>query len=152
MACVAYAFVVGALALQPPRLHVGRGVRQLTTAMGMDDADEELAPSNVTTIYSSKKHSDEVLYPYEIYDTTPPRNMIGVFPLSPTIGSGDILKVENEDGDSAMAYMIKRVASKMRFSNGRFLLESKRADATEVNRAQLEKRLARLLPKDARGS
>ena len=44
------------------------------------------------------------------------------------------------------AYVIKRVEGQKRWMDGNFVLDSLRADATEVNRASLEKRLRRLLP------
>ena len=113
------------------------------------DDDDGAEVANNATVFSSKKHLSEERYPYEVYDTTPPQEMVGVFCLSPTVGCGDILRVERDDGDQA--YVIKRVASKMKFSNGRFFLQSKRADATEVNRASLEKKLARLLPTSGGG-
>ena len=68
---------------------------------------------------------------------------MGVYPLSPTVGCGDILRVEKEEIE---AYVIKRVESRKRWMDGNFVLDSMRADATEVNRASLEKRLRRLMP------
>ena len=86
--------------------------------------------------------------PVEVYDTTPPQNMVGVFPMSPTVGCGDIVKVTALDAADE-AYVIKRVQSHMKFSNGEFHLVSKTADATEVNRNSLEKRLRRLMPQES---
>lgn len=89
--------------------------------------------------YSRRKQSEE-RYPYEVYDTAPPGDIIGVFSLPPMLGCGDILRV-----DADRAYVIKRIASRYKYTSGKFALESKRADATEVNRAAAEKKLARLL-------
>ena len=144
LACTALA----ALALQPRLPH--RTVQRTTSTrrrplLASDDDVDAADLSSNATVFSAKKKMSEERYPYEVYDTTPPRNMVGVFALSPTTGCGDILKVVKDDGSDS-AYTIKRVTSRMKFSNGRFLLDSKRADATEVNRASLERKLARLLP------
>lgn len=87
------------------------------------------------------KTQSEERFPYEVYDTSPPCKIIGVFSLPP-IGCGDILKV-NDD-----AYVVKRVASRFKYTAGRFLLESKRADATEMSREADERRLNRLISAD----
>ena len=101
-----------------------------------DNDDDE------ATLFSKRKAA-EIKIPVEVYDTTPPQNLVGVYPLSPTVGCGDILRVEKEEIE---AYVIKRVESRKRWMDGNFVLDSMRADATEVNRASLEKRLRRLLP------
>ena len=43
-------------------------------------------------------------------------------------------------------FFLGSVESRKRWMDGNFVLDSMRADATEVNRASLEKRLRRLLP------
>ena len=101
-----------------------------------DDGDDE------ATLFSKRKAA-EIKIPVEVYDTTPPQNLVGVYPLSPTVGCGDILRVEKEEIE---AYVIKRVESRKRWMDGNFVLDSMRADATEVNRASLEKRLRRMMP------
>ena len=101
-----------------------------------DDGDDE------ATLFSKRKAA-EIKIPVEVYDTTPPQNLVGVYPLSPTVGCGDILRVEKEEIE---AYVIKRVESRKRWMDGSFVLDSMRADATEVNRASLEKRLRRMMP------
>ena len=101
-----------------------------------DDNDDE------ATLFSKRKAA-EIKIPVEVYDTTPPQNLVGVYPLSPTVGCGDILRVEKEEIE---AYVIKRVESRKRWMDGNFVLDSMRADATEVNRASLEKRLRRMMP------
>jgi len=78
-----------------------------------------------------------------VYETSPPQAIVGVFALSPTVGCGDILRI-----DGTKAFVIKRVASRYKYANGRFNLLSKRADATEVHRAAVERKLARLMPVD----
>lgn len=82
----------------------------------------------------------EERYPYEVFETTPPRNILGVWALSPHVGTGDVLRVADRD------YVIKRVASRYKYVDGRFQLRSKRADATEMNRAATERKLEELLP------
>lgn len=81
--------------------------------------------------------------PVEVYETTPPQEIIGVFPLPELVGEGDILRVDQE-----RAYVIKRVASNYKYTNGGFSLQSKRADATEVSRATLENKLSKLIKQD----
>ena len=144
LACTALA----ALALQPRLPH--RTVQRTTSTrrrplLASDDDVDAADLSSNATVFSAKKKMSEERYPYEVYDTTPPRNMVGVFALSPTTGCGDILKVVKDDGSDS-AYTIKRVTSRMKFSNGRFLLDSKRADdrapVTEHERLPREQRLA----------
>ena len=107
-----------------------------------DASDANDADDDEATLFSKRKAA-EIKIPVEVYDTTPPQNLVGVYPLSPTVGCGDILRVEKEEIE---AYVIKRVESRKRWMDGNFVLDSMRADATEVNRASLEKRLRRLLP------
>ena len=107
-----------------------------------DNNDANDADDDEATLFSKRKAA-EIKIPVEVYDTTPPQNLVGVYPLSPTVGCGDILRVEKEEIE---AYVIKRVESRKRWMDGNFVLDSMRADATEVNRASLEKRLRRLLP------
>mmetsp|Transcript_12574 Transcript_12574/g.37399 ORF Transcript_12574/g.37399 Transcript_12574/m.37399 type:complete len:168 (+) Transcript_12574:142-645(+) len=126
----------------------------------LDGADEPAPAGANATLYKKEvvKAAEDVKIPVDVYDTTPPRKMVGVFPLSPTVGCGDIIKVSrverqfdaakrrSEEIDLDEAYVIKRVQSHMKFSNGEFHLVSKTADATEVNRNSIEKRLRRLMP------
>lgn len=115
---------------------------QLEIICRAESSDDEFVNGDDTAeveYYSKRKQSEE-RYPYEVYDTAPPRDMIGVFSLPPMLGCGDILRI-----DSERAYVIKRVASRFRYTDGKFHLDSKRADATEINRAAAEKKLARLL-------
>ena len=106
-----------------------------------EDADDAIDDDEATLF--SKRKAAEIKIPVEVYDTTPPQNLVGVYPLSPTVGCGDILRVEKEEIE---AYVIKRVESRKRWMDGNFVLDSMRADATEVNRASLEKRLRRMMP------
>ena len=137
MRLVTAVLLVGAAALLP---HHGRRPKRIRRASPEDanDADDD----DEATLFSKRKAA-EIKIPVEVYDTTPPQNLVGVYPLSPTVGCGDILRVEKEEIE---AYVIKRVESRKRWMDGNFVLDSMRADATEVNRASLEKRLRRLLP------
>ena len=146
---VLFLLTVSALALVQQRPTARR--RPLLSPPAAASGGEENAGEENATVYSAtKKQFSEERYPYSVYDTTPPRKMVGVFPLSPTTGCGDILRLTKAgDADRTdAAYLIKKVSASYRFRDGRFHLLSKRADATEVNRALIEKRLARLLPRD----
>ncbi|KAJ1455820.1 hypothetical protein M885DRAFT_519178 [Pelagophyceae sp. CCMP2097] len=96
-----------------------------------DDEDFELI---------SRRRQSEERYPTEVFETTPPRALLGIFSLSQLVAAGDVLK----HGDRA--YVIKRVASKYKFHEGRFQLHGKRADATEAAREAVEAQLTQLLP------
>lgn len=122
------------------RAQLGRGHTEIACRAQSSD-DEFVSDDDAAEVeYYSKRKQSEERYPYEVYDTAPPRDMIGVFSLPPMLGCGDILRL-----DSERAYVIKRVASRFKYTDGKFHLDSKRADATEINRAAAEKRLARLL-------
>ena len=139
-AIAALLLAVGAAALLP---HHGSRPKCIRRASAENDAaDANDADDDEATLFSKRKAA-EIKIPVEVYDTTPPQNLVGVYPLSPTVGCGDILRVEKEEIE---AYVIKRVESRKRWMDGNFVLDSMRADATEVNRASLEKRLRRLLP------
>jgi len=120
-----------------PPLRLSRRCASASDAEADDVIDDD------ATLFSKKKAA-EFKIPVEVYDTTPPQNLVGVYPLSPTVGCGDILRVDKEEQYDA--YVIKRVESRKKWREGKFVLDSMRADATEVNRASLEKRLRRLLP------
>ena len=133
-----------ALALVP-HCSQRRRPAQFTRSASSDDAadaNDNDADDDEATLFSKRKAA-EIKIPVEVYDTTPPQNLVGVYPLSPTVGCGDILRVEKEEIE---AYVIKRVESRKRWMDGNFVLDSMRADATEVNRASLEKRLRRMMP------
>ena len=131
--------LVGAAALLPHHVSRPKCIRRASTE---DAADANDADDDEATLFSKRKAA-EIKIPVEVYDTTPPQNLVGVYPLSPTVGCGDILRVEKEEIE---AYVIKRVESRKRWMDGNFVLDSMRADATEVNRASLEKRLRRMMP------
>ena len=137
MRLVTAVLLVGAAALLPH--HASRPKRIIRRASNEDASD---ADDDEATLFSKRKAA-EIKIPVEVYDTTPPQNLVGVYPLSPTVGCGDILRVEKEEIE---AYVIKRVESRKRWMDGNFVLDSMRADATEVNRASLEKRLRRMMP------
>ena len=128
----------GAAALLP---HHGSRPKCIRRASAENDAADANDGGEATLF--SKRKAAEIKIPVEVYDTTPPQNLVGVYPLSPTVGCGDILRVEKEEIE---AYVIKRVESRKRWMDGNFVLDSMRADATEVNRASLEKRLRRMMP------
>ena len=128
--------VASAAALLPHHGSRPKCIRRASTEDNNDADDDE------ATLFSKRKAA-EIKIPVEVYDTTPPQNLVGVYPLSPTVGCGDILRVEKEEIE---AYVIKRVESRKRWMDGNFVLDSMRADATEVNRASLEKRLRRMMP------
>ena len=136
----------GSLALVPHCSQRRRPAPFTRRASTEDAADANDAADNndddEATLFSKRKAA-EIKIPVEVYDTTPPQNLVGVYPLSPTVGCGDILRVEKEEIE---AYVIKRVESRKRWMDGNFVLDSMRADATEVNRASLEKRLRRMMP------
>jgi len=113
--------------------------RQVVNPSSAKASDEE---ENNAEVFSKKQKSEE-RYPYEVFETSPPQALLGVFSLSKDVGCGDILRVRANDDDTA--YVIKRVASQYKYTDGRFQLTSKRADATELNRAAAEKKLKRLL-------
>ena len=133
--------VASAAALLPHRGSRPRCTSRRASTEDANDANDNDADDEATLF--SKRKAAEIKIPVEVYDTTPPQNLVGVYPLSPTVGCGDILRVEKEEIE---AYVIKRVESRKRWMDGNFVLDSMRADATEVNRASLEKRLRRLLP------
>ena len=97
-------------------------------------------------VFSRKSKLSEERYPYEVVETTPPRPVLGVFSLSPTIGCGDVLRF-----DGVRAYKIKRIASQYKYIDGRFQLRSKRAEATELRRAAIESHLERVLIRSPKG-
>ena len=130
----------GAAALLPHRGSRPRCTSRRASTEDTNDAND--ADDDEATLFSKRKAA-EIKIPVEVYDTTPPQNLVGVYPLSPTVGCGDILRVEKEEIE---AYVIKRVESRKRWMDGNFVLDSMRADATEVNRASLEKRLRRMMP------
>ena len=136
MRLVTAVLLIGATALLPHHGSRPKCIRRASTEDADDAADDE------ATLFSKRKAA-EIKIPVEVYDTTPPQNLVGVYPLSPTVGCGDILRVEKEEIE---AYVIKRVESRKRWMDGNFVLDSMRADATEVNRASLEKRLRRMMP------
>ena len=129
--------VASAAALLPHHGSRPKCTARFTSTDDAADADDDEA-----TLFSKRKAA-EIKIPVEVYDTTPPQNLVGVYPLSPTVGCGDILRVEKEEIE---AYVIKRVESRKRWMDGNFVLDSMRAEATEVNRASLEKRLRRMMP------
>ena len=130
--------VASAAALLPHHGSRPKCIRRASAENDAADADDD----DKATLFSKRKAA-EIKIPVEVYDTTPPQNLVGVYPLSPTVGCGDILRVEKEEIE---AYVIKRVESRKRWMDGNFVLDSMRADATEVNRASLEKRLRRMMP------
>ena len=135
----------GSLALVPhcsQRRRPAPSTRHASSDDAADVNDANDADDDEATLFSKRKAA-EIKIPVEVYDTTPPQNLVGVYPLSPTVGCGDILRVEKEEIE---AYVIKRVESRKRWMDGNFVLDSMRADATEVNRASLEKRLRRMMP------
>lgn len=127
----------------------GRGAALAADADAAAESSAGAADQNAT-VYSKTRQFSEERYPYEVYDTAPPSEMVGVFPLSPTTGCGDILRLTRAgDADATeAAYLIKKVSASYRWRDGSFHLLSKRADATEVNRHALEKRLSRLMPRE----
>ena len=139
MRLVTAVLLVGAAALLP---HHGSRPKCIRRASAEDANDADADADDEATLFSKRKAA-EIKIPVEVYDTTPPQNLVGVYPLSPTVGCGDILRVEKEEIE---AYVIKRVESRKRWMDGNFVLDSMRADATEVNRASLEKRLRRMMP------
>ena len=136
----------GSLALVPhcsQRRRLARFTRRASSDGAADTNDAADNNDDDEATLFSKRKAAEIKIPVEVYDTTPPQNLVGVYPLSPTVGCGDILRVEKEEIE---AYVIKRVESRKRWMDGNFVLDSMRADATEVNRASLEKRLRRMMP------
>ena len=141
MRAIATLFLVASAAALLPH-HGSRPKCTSRRAAPEDAADANDNDDDEATLFSKRKAA-EIKIPVEVYDTTPPQNLVGVYPLSPTVGCGDILRVEKEEIE---AYVIKRVESRKRWMDGNFVLDSMRADATEVNRASLEKRLRRMMP------
>ena len=140
-------FTTGAVALLPPPY--GSRPQRIARHAGPDDAADASAADDdgeviddEATLFSKRKAA-EYKIPVEVYDTTPPQNLVGVYPLSPTVGCGDILRVEKDEGE---AYKVMRVEQRKKYIDGAFVLDRMRADATEVNRASLEKRLRCMLP------
>ena len=85
------------------------------------------------------RKADELL-PYSVFDTTPPRPLIGRYALPQNTGNGDLLHLEGK------TWTIRRVTHRKRYRGGRFELYAKIADVTEVSRAAQEEVLSRMLP------
>ena len=107
-----------------------------------DDNDAELGVAEVFRQRKGKleaRKADELL-PYSVFDTTPPRPLIGRYALPQNTGNGDLLNLEGK------TWTIRRVTHRKRYRGGRFELYAKIADVTEVSRAAQEEVLSRMLP------
>lgn len=103
-------------------------------AIGTVGGGLEVIPPNATTVevYAKKPRRDtDERYPYEIVDTAT-LQMLGVFPMSPLVDCGDMLRFPDR------SYVVRRVTSRFKYIGGKFVLDSKRADATEYNRVRTE--------------
>ena len=97
MRLVTAVLLVGAAALLP---HHGSRPKCIRRASAENDAaDANDAADDEATLFSKSKAA-EIKIPVEVYDTTPPQNLVGVYPLSPTVGCGAILRVEKEEIES----------------------------------------------------
>ena len=90
MRLVTAILLVGAAALLP---HHGSRPKCIRRASAEDANDADADADDEATLFSKRKAA-EIKIPVEVYDTTPPQNLVGVYPLSPTVGCGDILRVE----------------------------------------------------------
>lgn len=103
-------------------------------AIGTVSGGLEVFPPNATSIevFARKRRKDtEERYPYEIWNTQT-RQLLGVFPMPPYIDCGDLLRFPDRN------YVVRRVTSRFKYTGGKFVLDSKRADATEFNRVRTE--------------
>ena len=132
----------GFRAASPPRRWSAARRESRRDGFGRRDGSEEAdSVTGEAEVFSRRRLSNETL-PTECWDTTPPRNMIGVYALSTLVANGDVLRTADE-----RTFVVKRVASLYKFSDGKFHPYKKRVDATEAARDALETRLERLLPK-----
>ena len=107
-----------------------------------DDDDDELGVAEVFRQRKGRleaRKADDLL-PYSVFDTTPPRPLIGRYALPQNTGNGDLLNLEGK------TWTIRRVTHRKRYRGGRFELYAKIADVTEVSRAAQEEVLSRMLP------
>ena len=73
----------------------------------------------------------------------PPRTLIGKFALDKNTGTGDLLQLRDK------IWQVRRVTYRHRYTDGRFVMFSKSADATETSRAITESFLERALENPA---
>ena len=77
MRLVTAVLLVGAAALLP---HHGSRPKGIRRASAEDAADANDADDDEATLFSKRKAA-EIKIPVEVYDTTPPQNLVGVYTL-----------------------------------------------------------------------